>query len=142
MRAVGDPETVLSWRVVDQTVPAPYAIGSTQLDDPDWTPLFDGATGGNDLGARIRRHPSFRAYYDEAGKDPSDDSLDCTRLVGRSAWNTRWLLIIPASSLSADREAALAAFISGADADRDGKPDSTGVSDILLGLKTYSTSGN
>ena len=142
MRAVGDPETVLSWRVVDQTVPAPYAIGSTQLDDPDWTPLFDGATGGNDLGARIRRHPSFRAYYDEAGKDPSDDSLDCTRLVGRSAWNTRWLLIIPASSLSADREAALAAFISGADADRDGKPDSTGVSDILLGLRTYSTSGN
>ena len=142
MRAVGDRDTVLSWRVVDQTVPAPYAIGSTQLDDPDWTPLFDGATGGNDLGARIRRHPSFRAYYDEAGKDPSDDSLDCTRLVGRSAWNTRWLLIIPASSLSADREAALAAFISGADADRDGKPDSTGVSDILLGLKTYSTSGN
>ena len=142
MRAVGDPETVLSWKVIDQTVPAPYAIGSAQLDDPDWTPLFDGATGGNDLGARIRKHPSFRAYYDEKGKDPDDDSLDCTRLVGRSAWNTRWLLIIPASSLSADREAALAAFINGIDADRDGTPDSTGVSDILLGLKTYSTSGN
>ncbi|MBR3956569.1 MAG: hypothetical protein IKJ89_01805, partial [Kiritimatiellae bacterium] len=142
MRAVGDRDTVLSWRVVDQTVPAPYAIGSTQLDDPDWTPLFDGATGGNDLGARIRKHPSFRAYYDEKDKDPSDDSLDCTRLVGRSAWNTKWLLIIPASSLSTDREAALAAFISGVDTDRDGKPDSAGVSDILLGLKTYSTSGN
>ena len=142
MRAVGDRDTVLSWRVVDQTVPAPYAIGSTQLDDPDWTPLFDGATGGNDLGARIRKHPSFRAYYDEKDKDPSDDSLDCTRLVGRSAWNTKWLLIIPASSLSADREAALAAFVSGVDTDRDGKPDSDGVSDILLGLKTYSTSGN
>ncbi len=142
MRAVGDPETVLSWKVVDQTIPAPYAIGSTQLDDPDWTPLFDGATGGNDLGARIRKHPSFRAYYDEKGKDPDDDSLDCTRLVGRSAWNTRWLLIIPATSLSADREGALAAFISGVDSDRDGTPDSAGVSDILLGLKTYSTSGN
>ncbi len=48
----------------------------------------------------------------------------------------------PASSLSADREAALAAFVSGIDTDRDGKPDSDGVSDILLGLKTYSTSGN
>ena len=142
MRAVGDPQTVLSWKVVDQTIPAPYAIGSPQLDDPDWTPLFDGATGGNDLGARIRKHPSFRAYYDEKGKDPSDDSLDCTRLVGRSAWNTRWLLIVPASSLSADREGGLAAFISGVDSDRDGKPDSAGVSDILLGLKTYSTSGN
>ena len=142
MRAVGDPDTVLSWRIVDQTVPAPYAIGSTQLDDPDWTPLYDGATGGNDLGARIRKHPSFRAYYDDAGKDPSDDSLDCTRLVGRSAWNTKWLLIIPAGSLGADREGALATFINGIDSNRDGKLDFKGVTDIKIGLKTYSTSGN
>ncbi|MBQ7721817.1 MAG: hypothetical protein IJT64_02790, partial [Kiritimatiellae bacterium] len=142
MRAVGDPETVLSWKVVDQTIPAPYAIGSAQLDDPGWTPLYDGATGGNDLGARIRKHPSFRAYYDEAGKDPDDDSLDCTRLVGRSAWNTKWLLVIPASSMGADREAALDAFINGVDSNRDGTLDSTGVSDIRIGLKTYSTSGN
>jgi hypothetical protein len=139
IRAVGDPDTVISWKVVDQTIPAPYAIGSTQLDDPDWTPLYDGATGGNDLGARIRKHPSFRAYY---GDEPDDDSLDCTRLVGRSAWNTKWLLIIPASSMGADREAALSAFIDGVDSNRDGALDSTGVSDIRIGLKTYSTSGN
>ena len=142
MRAVGDPDTVISWKVVDQTIPAPYAIGSAQLDDPDWTPLYDGATGGNDLGARIRKHPSFRAYYAPEGEDPSDSSLDCTRLVGRSAWNTRWLLVIPASSLAADREADLSAFIEGLDTDRDGTPDSPGVSDIRIGLKTYSTSGN
>ena len=142
MRAVGDPGTVLSWKIVDQTVPAPFAIGSTQLDDPDWTPLFDGNTGGNDLGARIRKHPSFRAYYAGTNEAPSDASLDCTRLVGRSAWNTRWLLVIPASSLAADRETALAAFIDGFDADRDGKPDASGVTDIWIGLKTYSTSGN
>ena len=142
MRAVGDPDTVLSWRVVDQTIPAPYAIGSTQLDDPDWTPLFDGNTGGNDLGTRIRKHPSFRAYYDDEGKEPSDDSLDCTRLVGRSAWNTKWLLIIPAGSLGADREAALSAFVNGIDSNRDGTLDFKGVSDIKIGLKTYSTSGN
>ncbi len=129
MRAVGDPETVLSWKVVDQTIPAPYAIGSTQLDDPDWTPLYDGNTGGNDTGTRIRRHPSFRAYYDEKGKEPKDDELDCTRLVGRSAWNTRWLLIIPAGAMNSSREDAIDAFI-----------DS--VSDIKLGLKTYSASGN
>ncbi len=142
-RAVGDPDTVLSWNVVDQVIPAPYAIGFSQLDDPDWTPLYNGFTGaGGEVGAKIRRHPSFRAYYDEAGKDPSDDSLDCTRLVGRSAWNTRWLLIIPAGSLGADRETALGAFVNGQDTDRDGTPDSPGVSDILLGLKTYSHSGN
>ena len=142
MRAVGDRNVVLSWKVVDQTIPAPYAIGSTQLDDPDWTPLYDGATGGNDLGARIRKHPSFRAYYDDAGKDPNDDSLDCTRLVGRSAWNTKWLLIIPAGSLGADRAAALSAFVNGVDSNRDGKLDFAGVTDIKIGLKTYSTSGN
>ena len=142
MRAVGDPDTVLSWKIVDQTIPAPYAIGSAQLDDPDWTPLFDGNTGGNDLGARIRKHPSFRAYYAGTNEAPSDASLDCTRLVGRSAWNTKWVLIIPASSLAADRENALAAFINGCDEDRDGTPDSSGVSDIWIGLKTYSTSGN
>ncbi len=142
MRAVGDPDTVLSWKIVDQTIPAPYAIGSTQLDDPDWTPLFDGNTGGNDLGARIRKHPSFRAYYAGTNEAPSDASLDCTRLVGRSAWNTRWLLVIPASSLAADRESALAALIDGVDVDRDGKTDTHGISDIQIGLKTYSTSGN
>ena len=141
-RAVGDPDTVLSWNVVDQVIPAPYPVGASQLDDPDWTPLYNGFTGAGDLGAKIRKHPSFRAYYDEAGKDPSDDSLDCTRLVGRSAWNTKWLLVIPAGSLGADRETALAAFVDGQDTNRDGSPDSPGVSDILLGLKTYSHSGN
>ena len=142
MRAVGDMDTVLSWKVVDQTIPAPYTIGSAQLDDPDWTPLYDGATGGNDIGARIRKHPSFRVSYDKVGKAPDDGSLDCTRLVGRSAWNTRWLLIIPAGAMNADRDAAISAFINGVDANRDGKLDFEGVKDIKLGLKTYSTSGN
>ena len=141
-RAVGDPDTVLSWNVVDQVIPAPYPVGASQLDDPDWTPLYNGYTGAGDLGAKIRKHPSFRAYYGDAGKDPSDDSLDCTRLVGRSAWNTRWLLIIPAGSLGADRETALGAFVNGQDTNRDGTPDTPGVSDILLGLRTYSHSGN
>ena len=142
MRAVGDPDTVLSWKVVDQTIPAPFAIGSTKLDDPDWAPLYNGNTGGNDVGARIRKHPSFRAYYGGKGDEPGNDSLDCTRLIGRSAWNTKWLLIIPAGSMNSDREAALAAFIGGVDQNRDGKLEYEGVSDIKIGLKTYSASGN
>ena len=31
MKAVGDNDTVLSWKVVDQAIPAPYLIGSTQI---------------------------------------------------------------------------------------------------------------
>jgi hypothetical protein len=142
MKAVGDSDTVLSWKVVDQTIPAPYQIGSTELNNPDWTPLYDGATGGNDIGARIRKHPSFRAYYGKVGAAPQDSELDCKRLIGRSAWNTRWLLIIPAGSLGNDRDSALSAFINGVDSNRDGKLEFKGVHDIKIGLKTYSTSGN
>jgi len=140
MRAPGLADgTVLSYRIVDQVVPLPYTVGSTHLDDPDWTPLYDGYTGGVDLAARIRKYPSFRAYFGDA---PSDDQLDCPRLVGRSAWNTRWLLIVPAGTLNANRDDALQTFINGKDANRDGIVDLSGVTDIRLGLKTYSHSGN
>ena len=55
-------------------------------------------------------------------------------------------MIIPAGSLlgggAEDRGKALSAFINGVDTDRDGIVDVPGVSDIVLGLKTYATSGN
>jgi tetratricopeptide (TPR) repeat protein len=141
MRAPGLADgTALSYRIVDQVVPLPYTVGSAHLDDPDWMPLYDGYTGGVDLAARIRKYPSFRAYFGAGG--PSADQLDCPRLVGRSAWNTRWLLIIPAGTLNANRDDALRTFINGKDANRDGTIDLSGVSDIRLGLKTYSHSGN
>jgi hypothetical protein len=68
--------------------------------------------------------------------------LSNTRLVGRSVWTTRWLLIIPAGTLSADREFALEALIRGADLNQDGKLDQPGIQDILIGFQTYSNSGN
>ena len=61
--------------------------------------------------------------------------------MGRSVWNTRWLLVIPAGALNADRDAALKAFICGLDADRDGVIDVLPVRDIRIGFKTYSNSG-
>jgi hypothetical protein len=141
MRAPGlEDGTVLSYRIVDQVVPLPYTVGSTHLDNPDWMPLYDGYTGGVDLAARIRKYPSFRAYFGAGGT--SSAYLDCPRLVGRSAWNTRWLLIIPAGTLNANRDDALRTFINGKDANRDGIVDLSGVTDIRLGLKTYSHSGN
>ena len=141
MRAPGlEDGTVLSYRIVDQVVPLPYTVGSSHLNDPDWLPLYDGYTGGVDLGARIRKYPSFRAYF--GGNGPMETHLDCPRLVGRSAWNTRWLLIIPAGTLNANRDDALKTFINGKDANRDGKIDFSGITDIRLGLKTYSHSGN
>jgi len=70
------------------------------------------------------------------------NDVTSTRLGGRSVWNDRWLLVIPASSLSSDRVNALKTFIHGLDSDQDGKVDVPGVSDIQIGLKAYSRSGN
>ncbi len=144
MRVPGqDDGTFMRFAVQDQVVPAPYAVGSTYLDDASWVPsMLDGDYAGADSASKIRRHPSFRAYFDAAGGDPDDSRLDATRLVGRSVWNTRWILVIPAGGMNADREKALSVFINGSDEDRDGVRDLKPVSDIRIGFRTYSHSGN
>ena len=144
MRVPGAEEgTILQFSVVDQVVPAPYTIGSSHLDNAAWVPsMLDGDYAGADSAARIRRHPSFRAYFDPAGGDPAETCLDATRLVGRSVWNTKWLLVIPAGAMNSDRDKALSVFIRGSDENRDGQLDLKPVSDIRIGFKTYSTSGN
>ena len=138
----GEKAKIVDFSVVDQVVPVPYAIGSTELDENDWQPLHDGYTGGVDPAARIRKYPSFRAVTGEA----SEAGLSSTRLVGRSAWNTRWVIIIPAGSMcggdSESRKTVQDVFLRGKDVDRDGTADISGVRDIELGLRAYSNSGN
>lgn len=144
MRVPGlDDGTIMRFDVSDQVIAAPYAIGSAHLDDVTWYPsASQGDLAGADTTARIRRHPSFRAYFDAAGGEPTDDALDCTRLAGRSVWNTRWLLVIPGGGMNADRDKALSIFVNGSDQNRDGKIDLTPVRDIRIGFRTYSNSGN
>ncbi|MBQ6140449.1 MAG: hypothetical protein IJI54_04105 [Kiritimatiellae bacterium] len=140
----GENGTVLDWNVADQVIPVPYSIGSTELDDADWLPLYTGYSAGVETLAKIRRMPSFRALI--ADEDDDDKALASTRLIGRSAWNTKWVMIIPAGQLlggnAEDRARALSVFINGEDTNRDGLVDVPGISDIELGLKTYATSGN
>ena len=120
MRApAGMTRKVLGWNVVDQVMPLPYTIGSTQLDDEAWIATMSGLDGTSDSAATIRRHSTLRAGSD----------FTSTRLVGRSVWNDKWLIVIPASSLNADRTRALETFING-------------VGDIRIGIKAYSRSGN
>ena len=57
------------------------------------------------------------------------------RLVGRSVWNTRWLLMIPARSMHGDTATARNLFENGASG-------TNGVSDIKIFFQTYSHSGN
>jgi len=143
MRVPGsDGEEIASFDVVDQVIPAPYPLTAAEIADANWLPSYlDGDLGGVDGETRIRRHPSFRAYYGARGEEADDNGLDATRLTGRSVWNTRWLLVIPAGTLGSDRDAALKAFIYGLDVNRDGILDVQPVSDIKIGFKTYSIGG-
>ena len=120
MRApAGTTRKVLGWMVVDQVMPLPYTVGSAQLDDEAWISTMSGLDGTSDSAATIRRHSTLRAGND----------FTSTRLVGRSVWNDKWLIVIPASSLNAARARALETFING-------------VGDIKLGIRAYSRSGN
>ena len=115
----GAERQLLSWNVVDQVLPLPYAVGSTQLDDPNWISTFSGLDGTSDSTATIRRHSTLRAGAD----------FKSTRLVGRSAWNDRWIIVIPASAIDADRDKAMNLIESG-------------VKDVRLGIRAYARQGN
>ncbi len=120
---------LLAYSVVDQVVPLPFPLGTSSLDEPDWTAVYNAYTGAGDPLATIRRYPSMLASYSSS----ADPMLSNTRLVGRSVWNTRWLLIIPAGALLNDRDLAIRTLIG------DG---TTGVQDIQIGFETYSHAGN
>jgi hypothetical protein len=137
-----------AWRVVDQKIPLPLPVTPTNLADPGWLPFTGSATGYFE---EIRRYPTFRAFSD-ASKPSNADVLINNRVVGRSAWNGQWVIIIPSQSIiseAADADAGLDSFIYGSPtagftdatagtANRDGN----GVTDIQLLLQTYSVSGN
>ena len=127
----GDTRT---WSVVDQAIPAPFQINQSDLGDDAFIPGISNLA--EPLGA-IRKFSRFRAYHDDGNDLPGIDDSQLVwdnRLVGRSVWNTKWLLIIPGSTLSADGDAGLDALI--------GSEVSPGIRDIRLLFKTYSTSGN
>jgi len=150
--------------VEDQVLPVPFPIGGGSLSDRDWVPINDSLSGT--LGD-IRRYGSFRAYHD-SGSFNQNEVINDSRLIGRSVWNTRWILIIPAGTLHSDRNEGIRRFIYGRKLsspsfgsievplvdyrtgenlkDSDGDPivefrDGNGVSDIRLFFQTYAYSG-
>jgi hypothetical protein len=127
-----DGSSIIRWNLDDQVIPIPYPIGDEQLNDPDWMPLIRAESGSL---YDIRRYPSLRAYHD-SGTPNEDEMISNARLIGRSVWNTRWLLIIPAGTLNNDRALGLDYFINGVNG------EGNGVKDIKLLFKTYSYSGN
>jgi len=132
-------DEVRSWHVVDQKLPLPFPIVDAELqDNPTWIPSVDTIF---DEWFQVRRHSDFRAYHDSGTLNESEMTFD-SRLVGRSVWNTRWLLIIPGQNLLYDPDEGIETFIHGAPIPGSDERTGNGVTDIKLFFKTYAYSGN
>jgi hypothetical protein len=130
--------TVRDWTIVDQRIPAPFAITEGSLDReaaPGWIAERDSFQG--DSLFDVRRSTGIKALIDP--NDELSTTFDNSQLIGRSVWNTRWLLVIPGINLLGDPDEGVNSFIYGkklADGTRAG-----GVTDIRLFLGTYAYSG-
>jgi hypothetical protein len=121
-----DPNKVRVWKVVDQRIPDPIPSINSSLDNGNFIPLLDSLNGR--LGDP-RKFPMFRAYHDGPGGVDFEELVSDTRLIGRSVWNTGWLLIIPGRTLNSDPNVGLNQLVQQ-------------VSDIKLIFETYGYSGN
>ena len=124
---LGDTSTLRSWQVNDQALPLPYNLGA---NDFNTTQFFTAAATLNEQPWVIRKHQAFRAVGDPglfAGDFPIIYSN--ARLIGRSAWNTKWKIVIPAYTLLNNQQQGMNNF-------------TATVQDIQLFLRTYSHSGN
>jgi hypothetical protein len=122
----GNTLAAREWQVVDQQLPVPFPLGASTLANPAYIPVNDSLSGTLE---NIRRFSSFLAYTDQGNLvDPTQVTTN-TRLIGRSVWNTDWMLIIPGGTLLFDPNQGLDAFVNS-------------VSDIKIFFQTYSYSGN
>ena len=125
---LGDTGKIRSWQVADQALPMPYNLGGSDFNS---TQFFSANGSLSEQPWVLRKHQAFRAVADptlfEAGDLPLVYSN--ARLIGRSVWNSRWKIVIPANTLLADEQEGLNNFVKSVD-------------DIHLFLRTYSNSGN
>ena len=121
--AIGDLSTVRTWQVEDQAIPLPFDIGGADIGNNIFTP-------GQSLSETftIRKHQAFRAVPDGTVFS-SAPGFTNSRLIGRSVWNSRWKLVIPARTLLADPVKGMQIF-------------QATVKDIKIHFETYSYSGN
>ena len=120
------PDKVRVWRLVDQQIPVPFPAVDSALAVGSYRPLLDSLNGR--IG-ETRRFSSFRAYHDAGSTLNLSEVVFDSRLVGRSVWNTEWMLIIPGLTLNSDPNVGLDRFIGQ-------------VKDIKLIFQTYGHSGS
>jgi hypothetical protein len=113
--------------VHDQALPLPFNLGASAFNT---TQFFNAAGTLSERPWIQRKHQGFRPVSDPAffySSVPAE--FTNSRLVGRSAWNSKWKIVIPAYTLLNDEQDGMTRF-------------SRSVQDIQLFLRTYSNSGN
>lgn len=120
-----DPDTVRIWDVLDQAIPVPLPALHSTINTSRFIPLLDTLNGPS---GEVRKFSSFRAYHNGESEIDFEELVTDSRLIGRSVWNTEWILIVPGQALNADANAGLDRFI-------------RQVSDISIVFETYGLSG-
>ncbi|MBE7503889.1 MAG: FG-GAP repeat protein [Verrucomicrobiales bacterium] len=142
LRSPSDPNNraIREFFVLDQALPVPFALSyrrgeaiPSALTAPGWIPSINGLTSTK---GEIRRYGALKAYDASTG----GDALSSTRLVGRSVWNTQWLLIIPGRTLLGNATEGIERFIHGPMVPATGERSGRGVTDIQLEFETYAFS--
>lgn len=132
---LGDATTIRTFQVDDVAIPLPFNIGASEFGSGG---LYLSADSLSEPLFANRKHQAFRPVPDTSFFSPSlygsGGSLQRSqytnnRLIGRSAWNSRWKLVIPGHTLLSDPDEGLERFIKT-------------VRDIKLHFVTYSYSGN
>lgn len=123
----GNSLATREWKIIDQRLPVPFALTDQDLEDASWVPLLDSFGDFGAVFGDIRKFSSFSAHHDNGFN--ASQTVNNNRLVGRSVWNTDWILILRGAAMLNDADEGLDRFIDN-------------VSDIKIYLQTYSISGN
>jgi hypothetical protein len=132
---LGDAGTIRTWSVSDLAIPMPFNIGQSGFNTRQ---LWTSSESLTESLFSIRKHQAFRPVsstsvfspdlYGDAGTLRRSQFTN-NRLVGRSAWNSQWKLVIPGKNLLNNPNEGLDRFIQT-------------VTDVKLHFVTYSYSGN
>ncbi|MCG8538281.1 MAG: LamG domain-containing protein [Pseudomonadales bacterium] len=129
LRSPTQIDRMRQYAVVEQAIPVPVdLVNGGGYEQAGWIPQNDAISIADSWDA-TRKHPQLQAGWGASSGELQP--LGSTRLVGRSVWNTEWMLIIPGNALLADEQEGLRRLIRG-----DG--NGNGITDIELFFESFS----
>jgi hypothetical protein len=124
---LGETDQIRGWKVADQALPLPFNLGATAFSSGSYV----SASGTlSETPWVLRKHQAFRPVSEPSffySSIPAE--FTNSRLVGRSAWNSGWKIVIPAYALYSNEQEGLNRL-------------TASLTDIKLFLRTYSNAGN